>query len=465
MSFSTLSYAGFLIVVWLATALLRRSQARQALLLLASYLFYLTWSPPFLLLLAASSTFNLLWGRLLRRDPRSSLLATGVLLNLIPLLLFKYGSGLTSGLWQGGELEIGWLVPVGISFYTFQAVSFLFDVYRGYGERPGWLEFFLYLAFWPTILSGPICRAPEMLPQFRQVKVPETADVRIGLNRILLGLFMKVVLADTLASGASGRGIVYGFDHISSGWSAFDSWALAVGYGFQLFFDFAGYSHMAIGSARLFGIRLRENFDAPYRARSLAEFWRRWHMSLSSWIRDYIFFPLAGWKRSRPWSLLFLVFSMVVFGVWHGATWCFLVWGLYQGGLLALPRLRGGAPSRSAAQSVLSRAIGWGGTMLAVSLGWLVFRAESLSQSAGLIVSLIRFDRPNLLPADFHLLTASFVALTVLWVLLGRPMKLWLETPLGQEVTGAALPVCRLCMILLVIIWSDEASPFVYVRF
>ncbi len=188
-------------------------------------------------------------------------------------------------------------------------------------------------------------------------------------------------------------------------------------------------------------------------------------MSLSSWIRDYVFFPLAAWRRSNRWSLVVLVLSMIVFGVWHGASWCFFVWGLYQGIALALHRVWKGNRSPSSQQGSWVAVVGWAGTFLVVSVGWLIFRADGLGQSARLVGSLLRFDRPSHLPTDFHLLVGVFLALYAVWLLLGPHLRRWLETPSGRMLGDTALPVCRFCMILLVIIWSDQSSPFVYVRF
>ena len=197
------------------------------------------------------------------------------------------------------------------------------------------MEFLLYVAFWPTVLAGPVCRMPRLLPQFRSTDPPDWDDIRIGVSRIVVGLFMKVVLADLLAQGFNpGEGVNYGFDVAARGIGGLDVWALAIGFGFQLFFDFAGYSNIVIGTARLFGIRLQENFAQPYLAPTPSIFWTKWHMSLSFWIRDYVFLPLATVRRDRWWRNVSLVGSMVLFGLWHGATATFLLWGLYNGLLL-----------------------------------------------------------------------------------------------------------------------------------
>ena len=231
-------------------------------------------------------------------------------------------------------------MPLGISFWTFQAMSYLFDLYRQEDIDPSLLEFCLYMAFWPTVIMGPICRLESMLPQFREGERFSSSNLLAGAKRIVTGLFMKVVLSQLLASGLTpGSGVAAGFAGDATVLTGLDVWFLAIGFGFQLFFDFAGYSHIVIGTARLFGVRLDENFNAPFTASTPAEFWTRWHMSLSSWIRDYVFVPVASARREVAWRYCALAFSMTLFGLWHGAKAVFLLWGLYHGVLLIAHRV------------------------------------------------------------------------------------------------------------------------------
>lgn len=461
MNINGLTYLLFLALVWLAS-LLRPSQTwRKGLLLAASYGFYATWNPWFTLLLAAASGFNHLWAHRLRRRSTAATLWIGLAANLGLLLGLKY----LPALWARPGEPASWTAPVGVSFFTFQAISYLVDVYRGFEERPTWVEFFLYMAFWPTILAGPICRLPEMLPQYRRSERANAGDVSTGFRRIVLGLFMKVVVADTLARGlAPGSGIDAAFKSGAGG--TLDVLLLGIGYGFQLFFDFAGYSHAAIGAARLFGLRLRENFDAPYLASNISEFWNRWHMSLSSWIRDYLFFPLATLRPGLAWRTASLVAAMTLFGIWHGVGATFAVWGLYHGLLLAAHRQfqqwrrrRRGLRSPGAA----AKLVAWSATFAAVNLGWIFFRSPDLSRAADLLGALVHPTAPSLLPASlpglvFGVAAAYFaVAATVRLPQLRRPgLQRW---------AGLASPVLNAVLILLIIVWSDASSPFVYVRF
>jgi alginate O-acetyltransferase complex protein AlgI len=285
MTVQSVSFLVFALLVWLLALAMKTAGARQVLLLVASYLFYATWGLGFLIVLVASSLMNFGLGKLVRQNPSARRLATGIGLNVLLLGVFRYLPPLANAVFGAGRLSIA--VPVGISFWTFQAISYLFDLYRQDEVDPSLVEFLLYMAFWPTVLAGPVCRLPEMLPQFRAVQHPTSDDVRIGTYRIIVGLFMKVVLAQLIGQGFNpGEGVNYGFDVVARGAGGLDVWMLAIGFGFQLFFDFAGYSNIVIGTARLFGIRLRENFDRPYLSTTRSMFWSRWHLSLSFCIRE-----------------------------------------------------------------------------------------------------------------------------------------------------------------------------------
>ena len=309
-------YLLFLLPAVLVVVLVRRPSGRLLLFLALSYCFYLSWSTVFILLLVGSSLVNFLMGRLLYRNRHPWVLGFGIALNILILLFARNAGALLANLFSPLSIP-GLLLPVGVSFYTFQALGWLIDIYRGFDEKPTLLEFFVFMAFWPLVLSGPICRLPEMLPQFRKPTAAWEHGSE-GIQRIILGLFMKVVLADSLAHGVYDQGGVnWGFDQVQT-WNLVDIVSLSFGYGLQLFFDFAGYSHIAIGSALLVGIRLRENFRSPFGAISPSDFWGRWHMSLSSWIRDYVFFPLAARRRNPGWRLLAVIIAMLVFGAWHG---------------------------------------------------------------------------------------------------------------------------------------------------
>ncbi|HVH28483.1 MAG TPA: DUF5989 family protein [Vicinamibacterales bacterium] len=371
------------LLVCVAVAAHRSQRARQLALLLASWLFYVGWGAGFLSVLIASSVMNYLFGAALKRHVTAGRLWLGVAMNIALLGFFKYASAPLAG-----EPGLGFLHelvrPIGMSFWTLQALSYLFDIYKEEELDPSLLEFCLYMAFWPTVLTGPISRLPTLLPQFRQRIGPSLDDLSVGASRVLQGLFMKMVLAEILAAGwRPGAGVNAGFDRINGNLGGLDVWFLAIGFGFQLFFDFAGYSHIVIGAARLIGIQLDENFDRPYLSPTPAAFWTRWHMSLSSWIRDYVFLQLASLRRGRSWVYFSLLLSMVVVGLWHNASATFIVWGAYHGLLLVAHRI--GQQVKRSLRYQLPQSLGltlsWASTFLLVSFGWLFFRTQTLAQA------------------------------------------------------------------------------------
>ncbi len=473
MALQSLSYLVCLSALWLVACVIRNPRHRQLLLLVASYLFYATWGLGFLSLLVASSLVNYGWGLVLRRRLTAGCLWTGILLNLLVLAVFKYLPPLVHAAPQGSALQrdLAWLVmPVGVSFWTFQGLSYLFDVYREEEIDPSLAEFCLYMVFWPTVLAGPVCRMPEMLRQFHQAGAADWDDVSIGTRRIVLGLFMKLVLAQLLGNGfGPGLGVTYGFDEIAAGWGGTDVWFLAVGFGFQLFFDFAGYSHIAIGSARLFGIRLAENFDRPYLSATPSVFWTRWHMSLSFWIRDYVFLPLATMRREIWWRNLTLVTAMALFGLWHAAAVSFILWGVYHGVLLvahrqiqaARRRLKPALPAR------LDNALCWAATFVSISLGWILFRAQTLKQALVMIAAVFKpasYFHLTMRP-DFYVVTALLVggyfACTAIEPITARLRE--------NRATDRALrllsPLYHAACLVLIIVWSKQETIFVYFRF
>jgi len=389
------------VILWAVAWQLSSLKIRQAVLLGASYLFYANWGIGFLSVLIASSVMNYVLGTWLRRQPSAGRLWIGVALNVLLLSFFKYlpplieAAPINSSL---ADLVHHVVMPVGISFWTFQGLSFLFDNYREEELEPSLIEFCLYMAFWPTVLAGPICRLPNMLPQFRRIATFNIADISAGAQRLLQGILMKMVLAQILASGLSpGAGVTAGFDQIKSGWGGLDVLLLGIGFGFQLFFDFAGYSHMVIGAARLFGIRLEENFDHPFLSLTPSAFWTRWHMSLSSWIRDYVFVPIAAARRDIWWQYLALIFAMTLFGLWHAAKATFIIWGVYHGLLIVAHRLGQRIKQRFGFTwpTFLGALLSWISTFCLLSLGWIFFRAHDLNQAWAML-------RAVLTPSSYH---------------------------------------------------------------
>ena len=366
-----------------------RFRLRWVLLLGASYVFYAYWKPGYVLLIVFSTAVDYLVALGLQRAAlhqvfrRRILLTCSVVANLSVLFLFKYAdffnqtaAGFAEVLgasWQFNSLEL--ILPVGISFYTFQSMAYTFDVYRGRLRAENHLGIFAtYVAFFPQLVAGPIERATSMLPQFRQSFSFDYARVVGGLRLVLWGAFKKVVVADRLAIYVN---TVYGDVESYRGLSLIIA---TVFFAFQIYFDFSAYSDIAIGVARVLGFKLMDNFRRPFLATSLRDFWRRWHISLSTWFRDYVYIGLGGNRigLSRQLANVLIVFALS--GLWHGANWTFLLWGLYHGTLVALEIL--------ARQRIVSR-LPRGGfglvcsimyTFSLVTVGWVLFRATNVGE-------------------------------------------------------------------------------------
>jgi alginate O-acetyltransferase complex protein AlgI len=407
-------YALGLLISWAALIWVRSRRYRQAIWLLLSYALYVTWGGWSLSILLFSSLVNYGLGKFLRRRTSQGRLWMGVAFNVLLLGAFKYLPAFAHSLPAGSALGSLNKTPLGASFWTFQALSYLFDVYRQEELDPSLLEFCLYMAFWPTIISGPICRLPNLLPQFRRNSWPSWEDYAAGARRVCVG-FLMLGIAELLASGlAPGQGINAGFARMPARWSGADVWLLLIGYGFQLFFDFAGYSHLVIGAARLFGIELAENFDRPYLASTPSVFWTRWHMSLSFWIRDYVFLPLASASPSLWWRNLSLLIAMILFGLWHKSSILYIVWGAYHGMLLVLHRQWQQLYRRAGLElpSLALTSLGWAATFGSVILGWVFFRAQNMHQAMAMLQAVFSpasYAQHNL-PGNLYVLNFALVA-------------------------------------------------------
>ncbi|MBF5046161.1 MBOAT family protein [Aggregicoccus sp. 17bor-14] len=362
--------------------------ARLGVLLLASLAFYAVWTPLPLLLLVPCCVVDHLCVRAMsatqRPGLRRALMVLAVGVNLAALCTFKYGElfretavRLLSPLGVGVRTEpLGLLLPLGLSFFCFQAISYVVDVYRGEASgRHSFPEHLLYLLFFPRVVAGPIVRARDLLERFRETPTLSADEGAQALFRITLGLVKKLVVADVLGAGLVDS--VFANPH---GYTSAECLVAAVAYSFELYFDFSGYSDMALGAAALFGFRLPENFARPYLAKNLFEFWNRWHMTLSSWLRDYLYRPMGGSRVSRPRVLFNLLVVMALGGLWHGSDWRFAVWGGVHGLLLCLVRVYGWARGkRPEAQGMLAAVPGMLLTFSAVVLTRVVFRAQSLA--------------------------------------------------------------------------------------
>ncbi|HLK48982.1 MAG TPA: MBOAT family O-acyltransferase [Bryobacteraceae bacterium] len=359
MSFDAFPFWIFLLAVWVLYLVIPGNTARKALLIAASYLFYASWAPSYLILLAGVTAGSYWVGAAAGNRRRRAVLVTGV--------------GAAVGLLA---IAKSWLhpLPVGISFYVLQAIAYMVDRYRGHLPAPaGLFDYTLHISFFPRLTAGPIVRADEFLPQLIKRIPVSSAMVWEALVLVTFGLFKKLVIADNLALAVNP---VFADPHTSGSRILLATYAFAV----QIYCDFSGYSDIAIGTARLFGYRLPMNFNWPYLARNPADFWRRWHISLSNWLRDYVYFSLPGLRaKSRIYSYLNLCMTMLVCGIWHGARWPYIVWGGYHGVLLAgYQAIRAHRGVRKAAGFR-----GLGSVLLMQQLaviGWIFFRVNRLSE-------------------------------------------------------------------------------------
>ena len=380
-SFEFLVFIAPVLGVYLAALPFGLERARKGFLLAASYVFYMAWNPPFVLLLLASTLLDFCVGLGLGRASstagRRGLLGLSLAGNLGILGYFKYGSFLAEnacslfGRQAPHAAEI--ILPIGISFYTFQTLSYSIDVYRG-RLRPtrSLLDFALYVAFFPQLIEGPIVRAGTFLPQLRPANGPGRSDWEEGLARIAIGALKKVVVADTLGTYVDSV-------FANPGGVGAPGLLLAVyAFAYQIYFDFSGYADIAIGLGRLFGFRLPENFDRPYLASSPREFWRHWHITLSTWLRDYLYVPLGGNRPPRSSVYMRILVTMLLGGLWHGAAWTFVLWGAYHGALLVVHRaLFGNREGRTRRLPLVVRRFA---TFHLVCVGWILFRADSLEK-------------------------------------------------------------------------------------
>ncbi len=401
MLFNTIAYAKFFAAVFVAYWLLARYRAFRLLFLLgASYTFYAHWDWRFLPLIVGSSTLDY-WLALridAEGDPgrRKRWLVLTVVCNLGLLGFFKYwnfGAGALASLLAAlGLREPGpapWALelalPVGISFYTFESMSYVIDVYRRSMEPcRSYLRYLLFVAFFPHLVAGPIVRPAQLLPQFERAAVLDPRRGGAGLFLIAVGLLKKVAIGDYLALNLVDRV----FDRPAA-FSALETLGGVYGYALQIYCDFSGYTDIALGSAALLGIELNENFRSPYQSADLQEFWRRWHISLSTWLRDYLYIPLGG-SQGPPWKTYRnLLVTMVLGGLWHGASWNFVLWGFLHGAALAATRAwqrarGGGRPGRPG----LGRALGVFLTFHYVCFAWVFFRAESFAKAIAVLKQL-----------------------------------------------------------------------------
>src|SRR5450755_109343 len=394
MLFTSLTFVVFFTIVVTAYWSMRSWTARKNLLVVASYIFYGAWNPPFAALLFSTTAMDFWLGARIARakDPhaRRIWLIASVCMNLSMLGFFKYGNFLLENfqwlmarigiLYQPPHLDI--LLPVGISFYTFHSLSYTLDVYRGVCAPTRSLrDFVLAVSFFPQLVAGPIVRAADFLPQLVSAPVLRSGQFYWGLLLMTLGLFEKIVLADTMLADTADTIFGYG-----GPLQSLDAWAGVLAFSGQIFFDFAGYSTCAIGAALCLGFHLKDNFRFPYAAIGFSDFWRRWHISLSTFLRDYLYIPLGGNRVGWMRAAINLVIVMFLGGLWHGAAWTFVVWGLLHGFYLVIEHvLRTFFGNKTWTDTFAVKVLLGFVTYFAVCLAWVFFRASDFTTATRML--------------------------------------------------------------------------------
>lgn len=481
MIFNSIDFAIFLPIVFLLYWFVfnKNTKLQNAFIVLVSYIFYGWWDWKFLILIAFTSFVS--WGSGLligknneHRQKQKIINILNIVVNILILCLFKYYnffiSSFADAFMEGDSsgLLLNIVLPVGISFYTFQALSYSIDVYRGKVKpTKDAVQFFAFVSFFPQLVAGPIERASNLLPQFAQKRSFDYAGAVEGCRQILWGMFKKVVIADSCAS------IV---DNIFENYDSLPASVLLLGaflFSFQIYGDFSGYSDIAIGVAKLFGIKLMRNFNVPYFSRDIAEFWRRWHISLTTWFRDYVYIPLGGSRVSKAKIIRNTFIIFLLSGFWHGANWTFVAWGAYHA-LLFLPLILTGKnrkytdciasgklfPSvREFSQMVI--------TFFFVLIGWIIFRADTISDAYNYVINMFSFG--NFLPMGgdavgsqaYIALLFIFIMLVVEW--LGRSKRYVFDMDCIKN--KPVRIVFYYVVFIVVIMFCGKAQPFIYFQF
>jgi alginate O-acetyltransferase complex protein AlgI len=450
------------------------------MLLVASYVFYASWMPIFLLLIFAMTISTWIMGKVLNRatTKKKLVLGIGIALNLSFLAIFKYANfcyGTYALLALGKhDATLGILLPLGISFFTFEFIHYLFEVYRGKEPIKDFVLFSLFAAFFPTQIAGPIKRYPDFLAQMQEVKPFKLSYLDEALPVIVTGLAKKILLADNLSilvSMGYANPSVYGAPEL---------WLLAYAFAFQIYFDFSGYTDIARGSSMLFGYHIPLNFNMPYIAKNISDFWHRWHISLSTWLRDYLFIPLGGSRNGRWGTNINLFWTMALGGLWHGASWNFLAWGIYHGLALIMHRefqelkLRFNIIDRTL-ETTAGRWFSIFLTFNVVCVGWVFFRIQDIGTAFGVAKKMVLF-RPLTTSMEAHqfvLLKSNLpvivpITLTMVLILLiaNLPWSKMNEKGLLQRTPPWVRAIyCCVVIVAMLAFMPDTSAPFIYFQF
>ena len=474
MIFSTNVFLFLFLPVFLGLYYLLPFRYRSGLILFGSYAFYGWWRLDFLGLFFGVTLLSYLMSQGIVRAQRTNnpvaakrYLTGGVAGSLAALAYFKYFNfGLDSFnvlLSSIGASPLGgWqvILPIGISFYVFQAVSYVIDVYRQDAEpAQNFWDFSAFIALFPQLIAGPVLRYKDVADQF--VKREHTLDkFSEGTMRFMVGFAKKVMIADTVAPIANAA---FALDNPTMA----DAWLGTLAYSIQLYFDFSGYSDMAVGLGLMMGFRFIENFNHPYISRSITEFWRRWHISLSSWLRDYLYIPLGGNRKGKVRTYINLFLTMLLGGLWHGSSWTFVVWGAWHGGILVIEKRLKETQNRPPMSAWLTLP----GTMLLVMIGWVFFRAPDVSTAFAFITSMVGahgFGLSDALSWQLTGLALSFMLLAIVLIAVGPLWRDYLtKTPAlkKQALSHVHLLIIPIFVLAILRLSAQSFSPFLYFQF
>jgi alginate O-acetyltransferase complex protein AlgI len=471
MVFNSLTFVVFFACVLVLHNLPLSWTTKKINLLIASYLFYAAWNPPFIILLWVSTVVDWYAAQGLvkakREAARHAWMLLSVVANLGMLAYFKYGqfmldnftSLMTAMGWAYHPAKYDIVLPVGISFYTFATMSYTLDVYlRRAAPARNLLDYALFVTFFPHLVAGPIMRPTELVPQFEQPRRATGAQLRFGLALMTLGLFNKIVLADSFLSDIAER--VYDADKIPG---ALDAWAATLAFSGQIFCDFAGYSTTAIGAALCLGFAMPDNFRFPYAAVGFSDFWRRWHITLSSWLRDYLYIPLGGNRHGVARTYAALMLTMLLGGLWHGANWTFVAWGGLHGLYLAVERFLRGRFGGYRPGPLAFVCLGLL-TFMLVNLTWVFFRAKTFGKAWSVLGGMFG-QHANARPilSYFSLIAAAAIVGAIVsthWFMRARTLE-----SVVARTHPAALCAAWALMAFAIVIAQGEGSAFIYFQF
>jgi len=469
MVFSSIVFLCFFLPICFVGYYLVKPKYKNILLLVASLFFYAWGEPIYVLLMLASILLNYLLGLGMGKNSpekkRKLLLVLGVVVNLGMLGVFKYANFFVTSVNAAMGMEVmkavNIILPIGISFYTFQALSYVIDLYREkFDVQHSFLDMALYISFFPQLIAGPIVKYKDIWMQLHTRKF-DAQQVYFGFRRFAFGLAKKVIIANTVAAVADQ---MFGLPLNDLGTAG--SWLGIVCYTLQIYFDFSGYSDMAIGLGKMFGFDFLENFNYPYIARSMQDFWRRWHISLSTWFKEYLYIPLGGNRKGPGRTYLNLLIVFFLTGLWHGASWTFVVWGLYNGAYLVVERLFLGKWLEKCKPKFINHIY----TIFAFVTGWVFFRAETMEQALRYLKRMFVFHGENPRFSAGMYLTPFVATIIVAGILLSGPLqknvplKSWLYDRQRKSVLTTST-VFVLIVLSFMFIVSGTYNPFIYFRF